>query len=291
MFYIIGLGLSDEKDITLRGLQAVKNSTRVYLEAYTSILMIEKDRLEAFYEKSLILADRDMVETQSDEILRNADVEDICLLVVGDPFGATTHTDIILRARALKIPVRVIHNASIMNAMGACGLQLYNFGQTVSLVFFTETWKPDSFYDRIKENVGLGMHTLVLLDIKVKEQSEENLARGRKIYEPPRYMSIPTAVSQIIETEESRQENVLNPDTTLAIALSRVGGGEEERIIAGTLRELLAHSADAYGQPLHSLVIVGKRLHHLEVDYAEEFAINRETWRNIAKDVYKCALE
>lgn len=64
-----------------------------------------------------------------------------------------------------------------MNAVGACGLQLYNFGQTVSLVFFTETWKPDSFYDRIKENMGLGMHTLVLLDIKVKEQSEENLAR------------------------------------------------------------------------------------------------------------------
>lgn len=64
-----------------------------------------------------------------------------------------------------------------MNAIGACGLQLYNFGQTVSLVFFSETWKPDSFYDRIKENADLGMHTLVLLDIKVKEQSEENLAR------------------------------------------------------------------------------------------------------------------
>jgi len=92
-------------------------------------------------------------------------------------FRATTHTDIILRARALKITVRVIHNASIMNAVGACGLQLYSFGQTVSLVFFTDTWKPDSFYDRIKENADLGMHTLVLLDIKVKEQSEENLAR------------------------------------------------------------------------------------------------------------------
>ena len=65
-----------------------------------------------------------------------------------------------------------------MNAIGACGLQLYNFGQTVSLVFFTETWRPDSFYDRVKENADLGMHTLVLLDIKVKEQSEENLARS-----------------------------------------------------------------------------------------------------------------
>ncbi|KAH0588693.1 diphthine synthase [Termitomyces sp. 'cryptogamus'] len=171
------LGLSDEKDVTVRGLEAIKKCSRVYLEAYTSILMVQKDRLEAFYGKELILADRDTVETQSDEILHNADKEDVCLLVVGDPFGATTHTDIVLRARALKIPTRVIHNASIMNAIGASGLQLYNFGQTVSLVFFTETWKPDSFYDRIKENADVGLHTLVLLDIKVKEQSDENLAR------------------------------------------------------------------------------------------------------------------
>jgi diphthine synthase len=105
-------------------------------------------------------------------------------------------------------------------------------------------------------------------------------------------MSIPTAVAQLIETEETRQEGILNPDTTLAIALSRVGGGvEHERIIAGTLRELLDHPAEAYGQPLHSLVIVGKRLHHLEVDYAEEYAINRKSWRDTAKNVYQCALD
>jgi len=233
-----------------------------------------------------------MVETESDEILRNADKEDISLLVVGDPFGATTHTDIILRARSLGIPTRVIHNASIMNAVGACGLQLYNFGQTVSLVFFTETWKPDSFYDRVKENVDLGLHTLVLLDIKVKEQSEENLARGRKIYEPPRYMSITQAVSQLIEVEESRQSGILHPDKTLAIALSRVGGAEDQqRIVCGTLAELLAQPPEVFGEPLHSLVIVGRRLHHLEVEYAEAYAVDRESWRNVAKDVYGCALD
>ncbi|KAH9856720.1 Diphthine synthase [Lenzites betulinus] len=291
MFYIIGLGLCDEKDITVRGLEAVKGSSRVYLEAYTSILMVQKEKLEAFYGKELIVADRDMVETQSDDILKDADKDDISLLVVGDPYGATTHTDIVLRARALKIPTRVIHNASIMNAIGACGLQLYNFGQTVSLVFFTENWRPDSFYDRVKENADLGMHTLVLLDIKVKEQSEENLARGRKIYEPPRYMSIPTAVSQLIEVEEKRQSGTLNADSTLAIGLSRVGGGSEERIVAGTLAELLAAPTEAFGEPLHSLVIVGKRLHHLEVEYAESFAVNRETWRDVARRVYGCSLD
>jgi diphthine methyl ester synthase len=139
------------------------------------------------------VADRDTVESDSDTILDGAAQTDVALLVVGDPFGyawlpfirlslthacsATTHSDILLRARARNIPTEVIHNASIMNAIGACGLQLYNFGQAVSLVFFTETWKPDSFYDRIAENWRLGMHTLLLLDIKVKEQSEENLAR------------------------------------------------------------------------------------------------------------------
>ena len=44
-------------------------------------------RKEAFYGKELIVADRDMVETESDEILRNADKEDVSLLVVGDPYG------------------------------------------------------------------------------------------------------------------------------------------------------------------------------------------------------------
>lgn len=38
MLYIIGLGLGDEKDITLRGLEAVKKSQKVYMEAYTSLL-------------------------------------------------------------------------------------------------------------------------------------------------------------------------------------------------------------------------------------------------------------
>ncbi|KAG6329325.1 hypothetical protein ID866_9764 [Astraeus odoratus] len=292
MLYIIGLGLCDEKDITVRGLEAIKSSSRVYLEAYTSILMVNKERLETFYEKEVIVADRDMVETQAEEILNGAKEEDVSLLVVGDPFGATTHIDIVLRARSSGIPVRVIHNASIMNAVGACGLQLYNFGQAVSLVFFTDTWKPDSFYHRVRENMALGLHTLVLLDIKVKEQSEENLARGRKIYEPPRYMSIPQAVSQLIEIESLRAENVLSPKTTLVIALSRVGGdADTQRIVCGTLEELSQQPPETFGDPLHSLVIVGKRLHHLEVEYAEAFAVCRETWRQVAQNAYGCALE
>jgi hypothetical protein len=42
---------------------------------------------EKLYGKSIIVADRDMVETESDAILANADKEDVAFLVVGDPFG------------------------------------------------------------------------------------------------------------------------------------------------------------------------------------------------------------
>ena len=38
MLFIVGLGLGDEKDITLRGLEAVKKCEKVYIEAYTSLL-------------------------------------------------------------------------------------------------------------------------------------------------------------------------------------------------------------------------------------------------------------
>lgn len=38
MFYLIGLGLGDIKDITVKGLEIVKQCSRVYLEMYTSIL-------------------------------------------------------------------------------------------------------------------------------------------------------------------------------------------------------------------------------------------------------------
>jgi diphthine synthase len=45
MLYLIGLGLSDETDITVKGLSIVKKCARVYLEAYTSILLVDKEIL------------------------------------------------------------------------------------------------------------------------------------------------------------------------------------------------------------------------------------------------------
>lgn len=45
MLYLVGLGLADETDITVRGLEVVKKAERVYLEAYTAILLVDKPKL------------------------------------------------------------------------------------------------------------------------------------------------------------------------------------------------------------------------------------------------------
>lgn len=45
MLHLVGLGLADEKDITVRGLEIVKKAERVYLEAYTAILLVDKAKL------------------------------------------------------------------------------------------------------------------------------------------------------------------------------------------------------------------------------------------------------
>lgn len=125
----------------------------------------DQDKLDFSKQTCLILLAVDLQE--ADSILEGAEEKDVAFLVVGDPFGwathgrfadtcpaarmnhspkppapplrcsATTHTDLELRARSQGIPVRVVHNASIMNAVGACGLQLYRFGEAVSIVFFT----------------------------------------------------------------------------------------------------------------------------------------------------------
>ena len=50
-------------------------------------------------EREVILADRTMVEQESDIMLENANNEDVCFLVVGDVFAATTHSDLVLRCK------------------------------------------------------------------------------------------------------------------------------------------------------------------------------------------------
>jgi len=252
MLYVVGLGLGNERDVTLRGLDAIASCERVYLEAYTSVLGVSKERLEALYGKDVTLCDRRFVESGIERVLEEALTMDVAFLVVGDAFAATTHGDLVVRARELGVRVRAVYNASIMNAVAGTGLSLYNFGRTVSICFFTPTWRPDSFYDWVRQNRSVGAHTLCLLDIRVKEPTMRALCRGIEEYEPPRFMTAATAARQMLEVEETRGEGAYD-ENTMCVAVARVGQ-DDEKIRACTLGEM--RRVDM-GAPLHSLVLVG----------------------------------
>ncbi|VVC91497.1 unnamed protein product [Leptidea sinapis] len=146
----VGLGLGDAKDITVRGLEIVKKCNKVLLEAYTSILTVGHEVLEAFYGRPVIIADRELCESNIDDILKEAIHTDVALLVV-------------------------VHNASIINAVSCCGLQLYNFGETVSIPYWTETWKPSSFFDKI---VDITKSTLVVGLSRIGSPDQKIVARS-----------------------------------------------------------------------------------------------------------------
>lgn len=129
------------------------------------------------------------------------------------------------------------------------------------------------------ENRRIGLHTLLLLDIKVKEQSIENMARGKLIYEPPRYMNIETAASQLLEIEEMRQEKAYTPNTP-CVAISRLGS-PEQTFKAGTLQELSEYDS---GEPLHSLVMLGRQVHDLELEYLYEYVDNKEQFKKFVEE-------
>jgi len=248
MLSIIGIGLSDEKDITLKGLELVKASDFVYLENYTSILQCGVPELEKLYGKKIILADREVVEKKAEEeILEKAKEKNVSLLVVGDALSATTHVDIIKRANDLGIKVNVVHNASVLTAVAETGLQLYKFGKTTSIPFPEEKFRPETAYDVIKDNLSLGMHTLVLLDLRPSEN---------------KFMTVNQVIDILLEIQEKRKEKII----TKLIGCARLGS-EGSMIKSGTAKEL--KNID-FGAPPHCLIIPGK-MHFAEEEFLQNF--------------------
>ena len=121
----IGLGLFDENDVSLRGLDEVKTADHVFAEFYTSLMAgLSLERLEKRIGKKVTVVSRKALEEENGEFIlsKAADLK-VAFLVAGDPMIATTHVDLRIRAQKRGIRTRVVHGASIVSAaMGASGL-------------------------------------------------------------------------------------------------------------------------------------------------------------------------
>lgn len=251
--YFIGLGLYDEKDITLKGLEMARKCDLVFAEFYTSLLAgTTLDKIEGLIGKPIRRLSREEVELQFERIvLSEAKGKDVAFLTAGDPMVATTHSDLRIRAKELGIESYVIHAPSIYSAIAMTGLQIYKFGKSATVAYPEKNWFPTSHYDVIKENKERGLHTMLFLDIK----AEQN-----------RYMTANEAMEILLQVEEMKKQGIFTPET-LVVVLARAGS-LTPTLKAGYVKDMLKED---FGRQPHVMVVPGK-LHIVEAEYLVAFA-------------------
>jgi diphthine synthase len=247
----VGLGLHDEKGITLRGLEEARAADLVLAEFYTSALLGTRiEAVESLVGKPIRRLTREQVEGGG-EVLEAAKDRRVAFLVAGDPMVATTHVDLRLRAAAAGISTRVIHGVSILGAAaGTLGLQAYKFGRTTTVPFPSPGLRVTSPLDPIVENRRAGLHTLVLLDLR----------------EDGTFLDPRDALGSLLGMAENTGNQEFGPRTVVCV-LSRVGS-PGVKVETGAVAELLKRDL---GPPLHCLVVPGS-LHFLEKEALVAFA-------------------
>jgi diphthine synthase len=259
----IGLGLNDEKGITIKGLEETKSADAVFMELYTSLMPdFSLQRFEASCGKKIQLVSRcDLEEKNGTQILQAAKQGKAVFLVPGDPFIATTHVTLRIDAEKQGIKTRIVHGTSIMSAIiSLSGLHNYKFGKTVTVPF------PENFsqtpYNVIAKNKKLGLHTLCLLDLKANEKL---------------FLSINQAINMLQEVEEKKKLNVITPDT-VAVGIARAGS-DNPTLKSDFIKDLTNFD---FGEPPFSLIFPGE-LHFMEVDSLIAFAGAPAEFRRLAK--------
>jgi len=248
--YLIGLGLENEKDISIKGLEVVKKADVVYIEEYTSLLQCSHQDLAKFYNKEIVVADRATTEQGAEKIVEEAKDKEVAFLVIGDPFSATTHVELFRLAKEKNVPVQIINNASVVTAVGIVGLELYKYGKTTSIPFVEDHPELETPYNVIKDNVSLGLHTLCLLDLKPRED---------------KFMTIKEALDILEKIEQKKQESIIHDDL-LVIGCARLGN-KDYKIKAGKLKDV--KEVD-FGPPPFCLIIPG-RMHFVEEEMLENW--------------------
>jgi len=244
----IGLGLNQETDISLKGLEKTKNADVIFAEFYTSLMPeLSLQKLEGLIGKRIHLVSRqNLEEEEGRRLLEGARKGRVVLLVPGDPLIATTHVDLRIRAEKKGIKTTIVHGASIVSAViGLSGLQNYKFGRSVTVPFADVGVASETPYIVIAENKKNRLHTLCFLDIRAEEKQ---------------FMTINEGLKSLFELERRKHEGVITADT-LAVGIARAGS-ENPTVKADFARELLKFD---FGKLPHSLVFPSK-LHFMEAE-------------------------
>ena len=234
MLYLIGLGLWDEKDMSVRGMETTKKCDFIFIEKYTSFWKGNLKNLGINAEE-IMRAD---LEENVEKILKKAKEKDVALLIPGDPLIATTHISVLLEAKKRNIETKIIHSSSIFSALGESGLQIYKFGKIATIPFY-QTETP---YKILEENLKNDAHTLFLLDIT--KEKLMSCAEGLKI---------------LLDLENKFRKKLISEETEVVV-FCRVGS-EEQILKYNKINKLLNLNCSP------CVIIIPGKLHFLEKEY------------------------
>jgi diphthine synthase len=255
----VGVGLHDERDLSLRAVDELKSVDAVFAEQYTSRLSPGSlKRLEELIGKTVIELSREELEGEKPILEALSRNERVALLVAGEPFAATTHIALRLSVENNGHKWRILHNSSILTAAASLvGLSHYKFGRTVSLPHpKTIGYRPSSPYDALMANWKGGLHSLVLLDLDPVHN---------------RYLTAELALRHLGTLETEFKGGVAGPDSLFCV-VSRAGSPDAAAWF-GTRLEL--EELD-FGPPLHSIIVPGPSLHFLEKEALEKWRPHRK---------------
>ncbi len=238
---LIGLGLNSELDLSLRAIEEAKHSDNAYIELYTGKWYGNLKNLEKLIGKGILKLKRKDLEENSSKILEESKRSKVAIFIQGDPLIATTHSSLLLEARKIGIKIRIIHNASIISAIGETGLHVYKFGPTVTIPFLEKTKGklPESIFEIIRENKKRGLHTLCLLDVV----AEEN-----------KYMTVNEGLQILLQGKVNKMDKVV---------IFAKAGSDKPTILYDIVENLIKRNV----KDTPSIIIIPGRLHFTEREY------------------------
>jgi len=241
VLYIIGLGVGDESDVSIKGLEACRKSAGVFAELYTARWQGSLPRLEKTIGKRIKVLARKDLEEKSAQFVKKAKNGDVALLVPGDPLTATTHVNLLMDAKKFGVKTKMIHSSSILTAVAETGLNLYNFGKTATVVRPEPGYAPTSFYDAARLNKKHSMHTMFLLGVDMDTK------QGLEI---------------LLGIEKTKKRSLLSPDMKI---ISASGLGTEKSIIKyDKIKNLLKKPL-----PPPAVLIIPGKLHFIEREFLD----------------------
>ncbi|MGA2682627.1 MAG: diphthine synthase [Candidatus Bathyarchaeia archaeon] len=259
----VGLGLNDEKGVSVNGLEETKSADTVFIELYTSLMPdFSLRRFESLCGKHICVVSRNELEEENGtSILQAAEKGKTVFLVPGDPFIATTHVTLRINAEKKGVKTRIVHGASIISAIvSLSGLHNYKFGKTVT-VPFQENFSATP-YHVISQNKKSGLHTLCLLDLKAPEKQ---------------FLSVKQAIGLLSEVEKKKKEGIVTPDA-VAVGIARAGS-KNPTLKADFAKNIMDFD---FGEPPYSLIFPGD-MHFMEVEALIAFAGAPAEFRRLAK--------